>query len=114
MAYTLDFWKAATERAIKTAAQTAAAVIGIYITGITGDAPAGVHNVEWTSVASAALLATILSLLTSLGSGAKTGSPSIGDLESLPGHAYIKIHPVIDQAAVVEQLQQAQQEAGER
>ncbi len=52
------WWKAAGVRAIKTMAQTAAATIG---------AAAVLSAVEWPVVASAAVLAGVLSLLTSVG-----------------------------------------------
>lgn len=50
--------KAALVRAIKTAAQTAVALIGTNAIGITG--------VDWVAVASAAALAAVVSLLTSV------------------------------------------------
>ena len=53
-----DWLKAALVRAIKTAAQTAVALIGTNAIGITG--------VDWVAVASAAALAAVVSLLTSI------------------------------------------------
>ena len=53
-----DRVKAALVRAIKTAAQTAVALIGTNAIGITG--------VDWVAVASAAALAAVVSLLTSI------------------------------------------------
>lgn len=53
-----DWIKAALVRAIKTAAQTAVALIGTNAIGITG--------VDWAAVASAAALAAVVSLLTSI------------------------------------------------
>ena len=53
-----DWAKAALVRAIKTAAQTAVALIGTNAIGITG--------VDWVAVASAAALAAVVSLLTSI------------------------------------------------
>nr|WP_316624275.1 holin [uncultured Ruminococcus sp.] len=50
--------KAAGVRALKTAAQTAAATIGVSMV---------MSDVDWLAVGSASLLAGILSLLTSLG-----------------------------------------------
>ena len=56
--------QAAAVRAIKTVAQTAAATIGTT---------AAFHEVDWLLVGSTALLAGVLSLLTSL-----TGLPEVG------------------------------------
>lgn len=53
-----EWFKAALVRAIKTAAQTAVALIGTNAIGITG--------VDWVAVASAAALAAVVSLLTSI------------------------------------------------
>lgn len=55
--FTAEWWKAAGVRAIKTVAQTAIATIG---------ATALMSEVNWMAVGSAAALAGILSLLTSL------------------------------------------------
>ena len=52
------WWKAAAVRAIKTVAQTAMATIGTA---------AVMDEVKWMMVGSAALLAGVLSLLTSIG-----------------------------------------------
>ena len=51
------WWKAAGIRAIKTVAQTAVATIGTTM---------ALHEVDWLMVGSTALLAGILSLLTSV------------------------------------------------
>lgn len=55
---TLNWFKAAGIRALKTAAQTAVATIGVS---------AVMQEVDWAVVGSTAMLAAILSLLTSLG-----------------------------------------------
>lgn len=52
------WWKAAGVRAIKTVAQTAAATVGTS---------AALGDVNWLAVCSAAVLAGVLSLLTSIG-----------------------------------------------
>ena len=52
-----QWWKAAAVRAVKTVAQTAVATIGTA---------AVLSSVDWTMVASASVLAGVLSLLTSV------------------------------------------------
>lgn len=64
-----EWIKAALVRAIKTAAQTAVALIGTNAIGITG--------VDWVAVASAAALAAVVSLLTSV-----AGIPEVRDGKS--------------------------------
>ena len=63
-----SFWGATAERAVKTAAQTALATIGTT---------AVIHEVDWLVVGSATALATVLSVLTSIASGANDGQPSL-------------------------------------
>lgn len=63
--------KAAVVRAVKTAAQTAVALIGTNAVGFT--------DVDWVAIASAALLAAIISVLTSV-----AGIPEVDDGESVP------------------------------
>lgn len=53
----IKWWKAAGIRALKTLAQTAAALIGVGAT---------VGSVDWLTVCSTAVVAAILSLLTSV------------------------------------------------
>lgn len=57
---TLEFWKAALIRALKTVCQTAVATIGTAMV---------VTDVNWVYVLSASALAGILSLLTSISAG---------------------------------------------
>jgi len=64
---TWKFWKAALIRALRTFAQTAVAVIGTA---------AVLEEVRWWAVASAAALAAVLSLLTSVA----TGLPEVDDV----------------------------------
>lgn len=63
--FTKEWLKAAANRAVKTIAQTALATIGT-----TG----AFHEVDWLIVGSSALLAGILSLLTSI-----AGLPEVGE-----------------------------------
>ena len=53
----IKWWKAAGIRAVKTLAQTAAALIGVSVT---------LDSVDWITVVSASVTAAILSLLTSV------------------------------------------------
>ena len=55
---TKQWWRAAGVRAIKTAAQTAVALIGTGAVGFT--------DLDWTRIASVAGVAAVLSLLTSI------------------------------------------------
>lgn len=57
---TKAFWKAAAIRAVKTIAQTAAAMIGTSVV---------LTDVNWLAVLSASALAGVLSILTSLATG---------------------------------------------
>lgn len=67
------FWKAAAIRAVRTIAQTAIATIGTA---------AVLQQVDWVTVASASILAGVLSLLTSIA----TGLPEvIDDIEYYDG-----------------------------
>ena len=74
--WTLTFWRAVAERALKTAAQTAIATIGT--TAIAAD------QVDWRTVGLVTATATVLSVLTSVASAVTTdGSPSLNGSESL-------------------------------
>lgn len=76
--WTAVFWRAAAERSIKTGAQTAAALIVAAGTGLL--------DTDWTTTASVSGMAALVSLLTSIGSDALTGSgPSLTDAEHLTG-----------------------------
>jgi hypothetical protein len=65
--WTVAFWKAAAERALKTFAQAFAAFLVANATGIL--------DIDWGNAASVAGLATLLSVLTSVGSDALTAHP---------------------------------------
>ena len=62
------FWADAGERAAKTVAQTAAVLVGTELVGFT--------DLDWLRVASVAGVAGVVSLLTSIASGTRTGTPS--------------------------------------
>lgn len=76
--WTADFWKAALERAVKTFAQTAAALaVG---------AGTGILDTDWLTLASVSGMAALVSLLTSIGSDALTGGgPSLTSAEVVAG-----------------------------
>jgi hypothetical protein len=77
MMWTVAFWKATAERALKTFAQAFAAFLVADATGIL--------EVDWAKGASVAALATLLSVLTSVGSDVITTAPgpSLTDAETL-------------------------------
>lgn len=62
--FTKQFWKDAAERAVKTFAQAAVAVLTAGATGLL--------DVEWVHVFSVSGLAALVSILTSVGSGTVT------------------------------------------
>lgn len=55
---TAEFWAAAAVRAVRTACQTAVAIIGTNAVGVT--------DVDWLGVASGAALAAVVSVLTAV------------------------------------------------
>ena len=76
--FTTAFWKASFERAVKTFAQSLVAV-GLVDAG-------GLLDVGWTAALSAAGLAALISVLTSVASDAATGGgPSLTNAESIEG-----------------------------
>ena len=79
--FTKAFWKAAAERAVKTAAQT-----GLVAWGATTFTEVGQVVPTLEAVGLASLSGAILSLLTSVGSDAvtKQDGPSLTDAEGLP------------------------------
>ena len=65
--WTIAFWKGAGERAVKTFLQT---FVAVAITGVGAEAigaTAGLLDIAWLDAASVALVATILSVGTSVG-----------------------------------------------
>lgn len=82
-----EFWTSAAERAVKTFAQALAAV------GLAG--ATGLLGVDWPGALSAAGLAALLSVLTSVGS-APVGEPGPslgGELVHVPRHAPPSVDP---------------------
>ena len=74
MIWSSAFWRGAAERAVKTFAQALVAVIGVGAVGLL--------DVDWLGALSSATLATVISLLTSVGSDVATGSgPSLTSSE---------------------------------
>ena len=75
--WTAQFWKATTERAIATAAQSAIAALGTDLIGVL--------DMDATAVLSLAAGGAILSVLKSVAATAATGGPSMGGGEALAG-----------------------------
>ena len=76
--FTRAFWTATAERAVKTAAQTAAALLVAAGTGLLDS--------DWTATASVSGMAALLSVLTSIGSaGVGNPGPSLTTEELTPG-----------------------------
>ena len=73
--WTAQFWKATTERAIATAAQSAIAALGTDLIGVL--------DIDAVAVLSLAGGGAVLSILKSIAATAATGSPSIGGGETL-------------------------------
>lgn len=73
--FTKHFWVDSLERAVKTFAQAAVALLTAGATGLL--------DVDWTQIASVAGLAAVVSVLTSIGSGTLHGTPSLVE----PRHA---------------------------
>lgn len=68
------FWTATLERAVKTFAQTAVGILTAQTIGL--------FDADWTGVLSAAGMATVISVLTSIGSGGVgSDSPSLAGEE---------------------------------
>lgn len=69
--WTLGFWKESLERAVKTAAQAA---VAFFVVGETG-----VADVDWQTVGGVAVIAALVSVLTSLASApfGQPDSPSL-------------------------------------
>lgn len=77
MLWTRRFWEAAGERAVKTFAQTLAALIVADGTGL--------MDTAWVAILSTAGMAALVSLLTSVASDAATGGtgPSLTSVEAI-------------------------------
>lgn len=75
--FNLAFWKASAERAVKTFAQVLGALL-------VADPVAGILDIDWGQALSVAGLGAVVSLLTSIGSTATGGSPSLTNSERLP------------------------------
>lgn len=71
MIWTIEFWRGAGERAIRTFAQAAAAMLAA--------GTVGVLDVDWIAVLSVALLAALMSGFTSVGNADFVAGPIAGD-----------------------------------
>lgn len=76
--FTLTFWKAALERALKTAAQV---LLSVYFVG---DVALNAFQADWGNMLGLALGGVVFSILTSVATGVLTdGGPSLGNVEKL-------------------------------
>lgn len=73
--FTKQFWLDAVERAIRTAAQAAIGVLGVEAVGVL--------TTDWQGVTLAAIVAAIVSVLTSMG-GSQRGDPDTATLITPP------------------------------
>lgn len=82
---TRTFWLATIERAVKTLAQTGAAILGADATGLI--------TVDWGQLASVAGLAAALSVLTSIASGpaSPAGTPGLVAERPEPDEPYASL-----------------------
>ena len=90
--FTWTFWRSATERAVKSFAQSLAACLGA--------SGAGLWEVEWTTALAVAGMTTLLSVLSSVASapvGADHHSPSLLPplLAPVPGAAPVEAVPQV-------------------
>lgn len=76
--FTLAFWEAAAERAVKTAAQAA------FLAAGADSLAANALTFDWAQMGGFALGGAALSLLSSLASGLNGGGPSATNAETLP------------------------------
>ena len=74
--FTITFWRAAAERAIKTGAQS---VLTVYFVG---DVALNAFQADWVNMGGIGLGGAALSILTSLASGYKDGNPSATNAEA--------------------------------
>ncbi|WP_406002169.1 holin [Streptomyces sp. NBC_00829] len=80
--FTADFWKATAERAVRTFAQSLAAVLMAGATDL--------FDVDWPAALATAGLATLLAVLTAIGA-AKVGRPGPGLTETTERAATVTV-----------------------
>ena len=95
--FTLGFWKAASERAVKTGAQFVLVILGIGLTGATGDVTVNAFLIDWPTLLGVFVGGVFVSYLTSLVSLGVAGSPSITRSEAVTGDAYVIPKPTREQ-----------------
>ena len=72
--FTAQFWRAATERAISTIAQTSVTLIGSELVGFT--------DLDWVQIASVSGVAGLLSVFKAVAAGRNDGNPSVTNAET--------------------------------
>ncbi|MEU3962930.1 holin [Streptomyces buecherae] len=76
MLTTAAFWKATCERAVRTAAQSALAVLGADATGVL--------DADWAAASSVSGLAAVLAVLTAIATSGGTHGPGITETVARP------------------------------
>lgn len=95
--WTKQFWKGLGERAIKTFFQSGVAAT---VTAGIASGVSGVQEVNWVAVGSVALLATVLSVATSIGNSNFTAGVPAAVVAIVPAGAHVAVVAPVDQEPV--------------
>lgn len=98
--FNLAFWKAATERALKSGAQFAAVVITAGLTGATGNEVVNAFLLDYTTLLGVFAGGVIFSYVTSIASAPVSGGPSITGSELTPDRISEYVAPSAEDEAL--------------